>query len=366
MHGFPRMSSLHETNSPRGRDASWAKPQVGTFLLAVLAVVAAVYALRAAESVLKPLAFAWVLVGLLSPMVRGLVRLRLPRSLAILLLMILTLLVFVQAGSFLNGRILAFAAKYGDYSTKLSALAHHFYSELPEPVARMLADFDWQSRLSRTIFSLSGSLLSLSSTFIFVMIVVAFLLVGQTGFARKLYAAFTGDAFLIDAVLASIARQVGRYLLLQFLISAATGLAVWLVLWALGIDFAMTWGALAFILNFIPTIGSMLASIPPVLMALVQHAPERYWPVLVVAVVLLAIQMTIGNVVAPRILGEHMNLSPEVVLISLLFWGWLWGPGGALLSVPITASIKIICDNVAPLKPWGVMLGSGRGLPEPP
>lgn len=360
------MQTEHEKTTARRVGAGWAKPSISTFLLAVLALVAAVYALRAAESVLKPLAFAWLLVGLLSPMVRGLIRLRFPRSLAILLMMLLTLLVFVQAGSFLNGRILAFAAKFGGYAAKLSSLAHHFYGELPEPVARMLTDFDWQSRLSRTIFSLSGSLLSISTTFIFVMIVVAFLLVGQTGFARKLHAAFTGDALLIDAVLASIARQVSRYLLLQFLISAVTGLAVWLALWALDIDFAMTWGALAFILNFIPTIGSILASIPPVLMALVQHAPERYWPVVAVAVAMLAIQMTIGNVAAPRILGEHMNLSPEVVLISLLFWGWLWGPAGALLSVPITASIKIICDNVAQLKPWGVMLGSGRGLPEPP
>ena len=204
------MHTKSEQTTTARDGVTWAKPSINTFLLAMLALVVAVYALSAAGSVLMPLAFAWVLVGLLSPLVRGLVRLRLPRSLAILLTMVFALLVFAQAGSFLYGRVIVFASKYSGYAAKLSSLAHHLYNELPEPAARMLADVDWQSRLSRTIFSLSGSLLSLSSTFIFVMIVVAFLLVGQAGFARKLHAAFTGDAFRIDAVLESIARQTSR------------------------------------------------------------------------------------------------------------------------------------------------------------
>ena len=157
-------------------------------------------------------------------------------------------------------------------------------------------------------------------------------------------------------------RQVSRYLLLQFVISLATGVCVWLALWAIGVEFALTWGVLAFVLNFIPTIGSIIASIPPILIALVQYAPDSYWQAVVTAIALLAIQMTIGNVISPRVMGNHLNLSPVAVLVSLLFWSWLWGPAGALLSVPVTAAIKIVCDNIAPLAPIGVLLGSGRAV----
>ena len=82
------------------------------------------------------------------------------------------------------------------------------------------------------------------------------------------------------------------------------------------------------------------------------------------ALALLAIQMTIGNVISPRVMGDHLNLSPVAVLVFLLFWSWLWGPAGALLSVPITAAIKIVCDNIGPLSPIGVLLGSGRAVRE--
>ena len=121
-------------------------------------------------------------------------------------------------------------------------------------------------------------------------------------------------------------------------------------------------GVLAFVLNFIPTIGSIIASIPPILIALVQYAPHSYWQAVVTAIALLAIQMAIGNVISPRVMGNHLNLSPVAVLVSLLFWSWLWGPAGALLSVPVTAAIKIVCDNIAPLAPIGVLLGSGRAV----
>jgi predicted PurR-regulated permease PerM len=148
------------------------------------------------------------------------------------------------------------------------------------------------------------------------------------------------------------------YLFLQLVISLATGVIVWFSLSLIGVDFAVTWGAMAFFLNFIPTVGSILASVPPILVALVQF--PSIWPAVGTAVVLLMIQMTIGNVVAPKVLGERLNLSPVVVLISLVFWGWLWGVVGALLSVPIASAIKIVCGNVEPLRPISILMGSGR------
>jgi predicted PurR-regulated permease PerM len=127
----------------------------------------------------------------------------------------------------------------------------------------------------------------------------------------------------------------------------------------IGVDFAVTWGAVAFFLNFIPTIGSIVASIPPILLALVQFYPN-FWPGLITALVLVTIQLSMGNGIAPKVMGDQLNLSPVVILLSLLFWGWLWGIVGALLSVPIASAIKIVCDNIQTLHPISVMMGSGK------
>ncbi len=143
------------------------------------------------------------------------------------------------------------------------------------------------------------------------------------------------------------------------MISLVTGVLVWGALHLIGVDFAVTWGAMAFILNFIPTVGSIVATVPPVLVSIVQFYPQPFYPVLTL-LVLLAIQFTIGNVVAPKILGDQLNLSPVVVLLSLVFWGWLWGVVGALLSVPIASAIKIVCENIEPLRPISILMGSSK------
>jgi predicted PurR-regulated permease PerM len=125
------------------------------------------------------------------------------------------------------------------------------------------------------------------------------------------------------------------------------------------VDFPVTWGALAFFLNFIPTVGSIVASIPPILLALVQFYPS-IWPGVVTLIAVVTIQLGMGNALAPKIMGDQLNLSPVVVLLSLLFWGWLWGVVGALISIPIAAAIKIVCENIETLHPISVMMGSGK------
>jgi predicted PurR-regulated permease PerM len=157
----------------------------------------------------------------------------------------------------------------------------------------------------------------------------------------------------------SISNQIGRYLAAQFLISLITGVLVWAALVLLKIDFPVTWGATAFLLNFIPTVGSIVASIPPILLALVQYYPH-YWPAVLTTICLLTIQMVMGNVITPKVMGDRLNLSPVVILLSLLFWGWLWGVVGALLSIPITCAIKITCENIEPLRIISIFMGSGK------
>jgi predicted PurR-regulated permease PerM len=148
-------------------------------------------------------------------------------------------------------------------------------------------------------------------------------------------------------------------LLTTVVISASTGVAVWLALSVIGVDFSVNWGVLAFVLNFIPYVGSLIASIPPILVALVQFYPDIK-PAITTAIVLLAIQMSIGNFLAPKVVGDALNINPIVVLLSLLFWGWLWGGVGAVLAVPIAVVIKITCENVPILRPVAILMESRR------
>ena len=340
---------------------NWLLPGSQTLFLGILALIATFAVIQTLKPVLMPVVFAWVLSAMLAPFVRTLTKWRVPYALGVTFAIIFTVLVFFEAGIVINELVSSFVAKYGYYSAKLTSLLKFFYAKFPPKAVDVLTAFDWQTRAGKIVMSLSGRLISLSSTVVMILIVTAFLLIEQRDFGRKLESAFPDRiAEKIGDVIGGITHQVSRYLLLQFVISLATGVCVWLALWAIGVEFALTWGILAFVLNFIPTIGSIIASIPPILIALAQFAPGSYWQAVVTALALLAIQMVIGNVISPRVMGDQLNLSPVAVLVSLLFWSWLWGPAGALLSVPVTAAIKIVCDNIAPLAPVGVLLGSGR------
>ena len=342
---------------------NWLLPGSQTLFLGIIALVVCFIVIQALKPVLMPVVFAWILSAMLAPLVRTLTKWRVPYALSVAFAIVFTVLVFFEAGILINELVSAFVPKYGEYSTKFTLYLKSVHAMLPPKAVDVLTAFDWQTRVGKIVMSLSGLLISLSSTVVMVLIVTAFLLIEQRDFGAKLESAFPDHiADKIGDVIGGITRQVSRYLLLQFVISLATGVCVWLALWAIGVEFALAWGVLAFVLNFIPTIGSILASIPPILIALVQNAPDSYWQPVVTAIALLAIQLAIGNVISPRVMGDHLNLSPVAVLVSLLFWAWLWGPAGALISVPVTAAIKIVCDNIAPLAPIGVLLGSGRAV----
>ncbi len=149
--------------------------------------------------------------------------------------------------------------------------------------------------------------------------------------------------------------SVKQYLIIKTVISIATGLTVGIWLWILNIDFPVLWGLLAFAFNFVPNIGSIIAAVPPLLLALVQFGPlSALW----VGVCFLSVNTLFGSVVEPKIMGKGVGLSTLVVFVSLIFWGWLLGPVGMLLSVPLTMIVKIACERSSDLKFVAVLLGS--------
>lgn len=147
-----------------------------------------------------------------------------------------------------------------------------------------------------------------------------------------------------------------RYLVIKTLISVATGLAVWALLAVTGIRFAFLWGMLAFALNYIPNIGSFIAAIPPIIQAFLFNGFSEG---LILAGGYILINLIFGSIIDPKILGRGLGLSTLVVFMSLIFWGWLMGPVGMLLSVPLTIVLKIALEPTAAGHKIAVLLGDG-------
>jgi AI-2 transport protein TqsA len=210
---------------------------------------------------------------------------------------------------------------------------------------------------------LRGATDVMATTFVVVLIMV-FLLAEAPAIPAKLRRAFgatSGDLVWVTAVL----HEVQRYLALKTLISAATGVVVGLAAWLLGVDFALLWGLLAFFLNFIPNVGSILAAFPAVAIALLQHGLGI---AAALAGVFLGVNMLIGNVIEPSLMGRRLGLSTVVVVLSLVFWGWVWGPVGMFLSVPLAMVAKIVLEHTSGYAWIAVLLAGSadRGADAPP
>jgi AI-2 transport protein TqsA len=165
-----------------------------------------------------------------------------------------------------------------------------------------------------------------------------------------------------DADLSRFARitlEVQRFLGIKTLTSLATGTLIGVWTWAMGLDFPLLWGLIAFLFNYIPSIGSIIAAVPAIAVALLQFGVSR---AILVALGFLAVNITIGNLIEPNVMGRRLGLSPLVVVLSLLFWGWVLGPVGMFLSVPLTVIVKIMLENTDDFRWLAVLLDSPRGM----
>lgn len=327
----------------------------------ILAAIGVGLVLKTAKPVLVPLVVAWLFSYVLSPPVRFLhTRLRLPNGLSIFLVLAAIFLLFWGAGVIVQQRLLAFAKSFPVYHERiisfLTALADSW--NLPSDVIR---DFDMSVWLGPLLRQSSRFFANFIYVGVLITVFLIFMLAGKPYSRAKLQAAMPKRAAMIGEILDTISLQIGAYIGSLFLISLITGVAIWGALAFLNVEFAFTWGLLAFTLNFIPTIGSIVASIPPVLIVLVQHGGSP-WNVVVTALVIAVIQFGIGNGIAPKIYGDRLNLSPVTILIFLLLWSWLWGIPGTLMSVPMAATLQIALAHIPVLAPIAVLMGNGKRI----
>jgi predicted PurR-regulated permease PerM len=274
------------------------------------------------------------------------------------------LAVIFLAGVLLGGSAAEFASRVPYYEQRLQALTNTVLGHLGAgeemvSIRELLKEVDpgsaWglATSLLNTLSALFGDATLIVFTMIFILLEAAVL--------PDKIAAAAGGPGRSQRHLQRFISNLNRYLRIKTTTSAATGLIIWAWLSFLGVDFPVLWGLLAFLLNFIPTIGSIIAAIPAVLLALVQHGPGLS---LTAAAGYLVVNIIIGNLIEPRVTGQGLGLSTLVVFLSLVFWGWLWGPVGMFLSVPLTMILKIGMENSRDLKPIAMMLDSPRAAAE--
>ena len=193
------------------------------------------------------------------------------------------------------------------------------------------------------------------SSLLVVFLILVFMLFEAATFRRKARTLLASDA--ARERFSRMAHEIQRYIGIKTAVSAATGLLIGVWVGVLGVDFAIFWGLVAFVLNFIPNLGSIIAAVPTTLLAMVQIGVGR---ALLVALGYLIVNMVIGNFIEPHLMGRRLGLSTLVVVLSLVFWGWVWGPIGMLLSVPLTMVVKIMLENTEEFRWVAVLLGDGR------
>lgn len=193
-----------------------------------------------------------------------------------------------------------------------------------------------------------------------IFLIMVFLLAEATVLPRKLERAF-GWRMDEGGRWAKARVEIQRYLVIKTLVSLATGVLVGFWTWALGVDYPALWAVIAFVLNYIPSVGSIVAAVPPVLLSLIDTGVTT---ALAVAAGFFVVNMSLGNFLEPHLLGRRLGMSTLVIILSLLFWGWLWGPLGMLLAVPMTMVVRIVFENTHDLR-WVAQLIAAKPLPEP-
>jgi len=314
-------------------------------VVTVAATVVVLAGLRAAAGIAVPVVLALFLAFVSAPLVFGLERRRVPYHLAVTLVLLFAVLLLAAAALLVGGSLVGFQARLPTYRARLGEL----YAEAAHRLADLrVVSADHQS-LSELVdpssaVDLIGAAVSgigaVIQSGVLVMLVLAFVLFDSKRIWEKVEARLGQRG--TPELLGEVSRELQGYVRVKTVTSTVTGLALGIWCSALSVDFAVLWGFLAFLLNYVPTIGPLLAIVPPFLVSLVMLGPGR---ALVVAAGYLAVNFAVGNLLEPRVFGRALGLSPAVVILSIVVWGFVLGPVGALLSVPLTMIVRTVLAN---------------------
>ena len=215
--------------------------------------------------------------------------------------------------------------------------------------------------LTKIVTSMAGALTSVAGNIGIILLYVMFILLERKSFDKKITALCSNNdqEMFIRKIIKRIDRDIRQYLVIKALLSVITAFFSYLIMAFMKVDFAVFWAIIIFIFNFIPTIGSILATIFPAVLALIQF--EAFTPFAVITGGIMSVQFVIGNVIEPRLMGTTLNLSPLVILLSLAVWGSIWGITGMFIGVPLMAVLMIIMSHFSRTRPIAILL-SQQGI----
>jgi len=338
--------------------------QVAGVIIVAAAFVVVVAGIKIASAIIIPFLLALLIATVCAPVYSKLGK-YVPSFISLIIVLSLIFLLFGSLSLLISSSIQEFSTRLPSYqvqfmeqNVKLFEFLHNQGINFDDKAMNEMINPNYVMKLALTAFKGFGGLIT--KGFI-IMLLVAFMLLESTTFTQKLVVILK-DKNKIDNV-RDIFSSIKRFLLIKTITSFLTGLIVYFILLYHGLDFPILWAVVAFALNFVPTIGSIIAAVPAVMLAFIQLG---FGDAMTIALGYLVVNIAIGNITEPRIMGKGLGLSTLAVFLSLMFWGWVLGPVGMLLSIPLTVMVKIILNSFEQTKWIAILLdssanGNGRG-----
>ena len=314
--------------------------------LLILSLIAIAFALNYTKPIMIPFVIALLIRILIDPIINFQInKLQVHRTIAVFISLILIVFLFIIIVPFIVGSVATFLKSADDYNTKVLILIDYLINALLEYDIIIDRENIRNALISLPFLDAASSLLSNSANFLskffLVIIMTLFLLLGKkpkdTSYEWK-----------------EIINHIEKYIFTKFLTSSVTGVLTGLIYWFLGIELAFIFGTLTFILNFIPVFGSIIAVLIPLPVAFLQFSDPT--SLILIIILPIIVHIIIGNILEPKIFGEAFGLHPITIILSLIFWGMIWGILGVLLAAPITAIIKITFEKFETTKPISLFL----------
>jgi predicted PurR-regulated permease PerM len=328
-------------------------------MLAVICTILVIAALKATDVIMVPLVFSAFVAFLLTPPIRWLKAHAVPPLVTSVVSVLVVVGALFLALDIIQMSVTNLSERLPEYQTKFDDILKPLLEKLrkwgvKEDYITEIQGFLSPTEIGDYLSTGMWSLFSIMSDLLLIFFITLFMLIEAHSFKEKIVEAF-GERTALPEWIEEIGRDVYRYVALKTAISLLTGAVVWLFLAVVRVEFSFLWGVWAFALNFIPNIGSVIATIPPVLLAILQSG-ESLWFAALVLGGLTVIQVSIGFFLDPRIMGKGLRLSALVVFLAMVFFGWLWGIVGVLLSVPLIGSLKVIFSHLKPVRPISILL----------